>query len=123
MVWEKVLLNVSINPIAALAGLRNGELLEPGLFSSCMTVYREAAKVAQLERIEIPNEVEFEQRLRDVLEATANNECSMLQDIKEEDPIIALERKRAGHIDAHKAPTLGELSERLVRALSCEGEG
>ena len=83
MVWEKVLLNVSINPIAALAGLRNGELLEPGLFSSCMTVYREAAKVAQLERIEIPNEVEFEQRLRGVLEATANNECSMLQDIKE----------------------------------------
>lgn len=83
MVWEKVLLNVSINPIAALAGLRNGELLEPGLFSSCMMVYREAAKVAQLERIEIPNEVEFEQRLRGVLEATANNECSMLQDIKE----------------------------------------
>ena len=83
MVWEKVLLNVSINPIAALAGLQNGELLAPDLFSSCMVVYREAANVAQLERVAIPAEPEFEQRLREVLEATASNECSMLQDIKE----------------------------------------
>lgn len=45
MVWEKVLLNLAINPIAALAGLQNGELLADELLSTCMMVYREAARV------------------------------------------------------------------------------
>ena len=44
LIWEKVVLNLAINPIAALAGLNNGELLESGLFNACMMVYREAAK-------------------------------------------------------------------------------
>ena len=82
MVWEKVLLNLAINPIAALAGLENGELLESDRFSSCMMVYREAAAVAGLERIAIPDEPAFEHQLRQVLHATADNTCSMLQDLK-----------------------------------------
>ena len=82
MVWEKVLLNVAINPVAALAGLRNGELLEPALFGTCMMVFREAAQVAALERIDVPDEVDFERHLRKVLEQTKDNSCSMLQDIK-----------------------------------------
>jgi 2-dehydropantoate 2-reductase len=44
-------------------------------------VYREAAQVASMERVSIPNEMEFETRLRQVLETTSDNTCSMLQDI------------------------------------------
>lgn len=82
MVWEKVLINLAVNPIAALGGLRNGALLGPDLFSTCMEVYREAAQVARLERIDVPDESTFEQHLRKVLVATSENECSMLQDLK-----------------------------------------
>ena len=82
LVWQKVLLNLSINPIAALGGLKNGELLEPALFNACMMVYREAAQVAKMERVVLPNEEDFEAHLREVLESTRDNTCSMLQDIK-----------------------------------------
>ena len=82
MVWGKVLINLAVNPIAALGGLRNGALLAPDLFSTCMEVYREAAQVARLERIDVPDESMFEQHLRAVLVATSENECSMLQDLK-----------------------------------------
>ena len=82
LVWEKVLLNLAINPIAALAGLKNGELLEGTLFDTCMMVYREAAQVAAMERVSVPDEAEFEAQLRRVLTLTKDNTCSMLQDVK-----------------------------------------
>lgn len=82
LVWQKVLLNLAINPIAALGGLKNGEMLQPSLFNACMMVYREAAQVAAMERVALPNEEEFETHLREVLESTKDNTCSMLQDIK-----------------------------------------
>ncbi len=47
-----------------------------------MMVYREAAQVAAMERISLPDEPTFEGRLRHVLEQTADNTCSMLQDLK-----------------------------------------
>ena len=82
LVWKKVLLNLAINPIAALAGIKNGELLGGSLFDTCMMVYREAAQVATMERVSIPDEAEFEAQLRRVLTLTKDNTCSMLQDIK-----------------------------------------
>ncbi|MCH1587678.1 MAG: 2-dehydropantoate 2-reductase [Flavobacteriales bacterium] len=82
MVWDKLMLNLTVNPLAALAGLNNGELLSAELFSTCMEVYREAANVARAERIHVLDELAFEHRLRQVLESTAENECSMLQDLK-----------------------------------------
>lgn len=82
LIWQKVMLNVAINPLAALGGLKNGELLEPDLFGACMMVYREASAVAALERVHLPDEHAFEQRLRTVLEQTRENTCSMLQDVK-----------------------------------------
>ena len=82
LIWEKVVLNLAINPIAALAGLTNGELLESGLFNACMMVYREAAQVAAMERVSLPEEPVFEARLREVLEQTSDNTCSMLQYLK-----------------------------------------
>ena len=82
LVWEKVLLNLAINPIAALAGLKNGELLASELFNASMMVYREAVLVATMRGLSLSDEFTFETRLRTVLEKTGENTCSMLQDVK-----------------------------------------
>ena len=47
-----------------------------------MMVYREASTVAVMERVDLPDERDFEELLRNVLERTRDNTCSMLQDIK-----------------------------------------
>lgn len=82
LIWEKVLLNLAINPIAALAGLKNGELLASELFNASMMVYREAVLVATMRGLSLSDEFTFETRLRTVLEKTGENTCSMLQDVK-----------------------------------------
>ena len=81
-VWMKVLLNIAINPIAALSGVENGSLLSPALFSAALETMLEGARIARQERVELPDDLELEQRLQHVLEATARNQCSMLQDIR-----------------------------------------
>ena len=80
--WKKVLLNIAINPLAALAGVENGALLHPDLFSSAFSTMQEGAAIARIERVAIPDDAELEQQLRQVLTATATNICSMLQDIR-----------------------------------------
>ncbi|MDG1555385.1 MAG: ketopantoate reductase family protein [Candidatus Poseidoniaceae archaeon] len=82
IVWRKVLLNIAINPIAALAGVENGELLRPDLFSSAFLTMLEGAAVARLERVFLPSDSELEEQLRHVLMATSSNMCSMLQDLR-----------------------------------------
>ena len=81
-VWRKVLLIIAINPIAALAGVENGELLRPDLFSSAFSTMLEGAAVARLERVSLPSNSELEEQLRHVLMATSSNMCSMLQDLR-----------------------------------------
>ncbi len=80
--WNKVLLNIAINPIAALAGVENGALLSPDLFSSSFSTMLEGAAVARMERVILPDDAELEQQLRQVITATSTNICSMLQDIR-----------------------------------------
>lgn len=80
--WKKVLLNIAINPIAALAGVENGALLRTDLFSSAFSTMLEGAAVARIERVAIPGDAELEQQLRQVITATSTNICSMLQDIR-----------------------------------------
>jgi 2-dehydropantoate 2-reductase len=81
-VWRKVLLNISINPIASLAGVENGALLSQNLFSAATSTMVEGASVARMEGVSLPDDAQLEQNLRKVLEATSNNICSMLQDIR-----------------------------------------
>ena len=80
--WKKVLLNIAINPLAALSGVENGALLHPDLFSSAFSTMLEGAAVARIERVAIPSDAELEQQLRQVITATSTNICSMLQDIR-----------------------------------------
>ena len=82
LVWSKVLLNIAINPIAALIGCKNGNLLQTELFELCSSVMVEGANIARQERVRLPTNEDLISRLSQVIESTSNNYCSMLQDIK-----------------------------------------
>ncbi|MCC8193188.1 MAG: 2-dehydropantoate 2-reductase [Deltaproteobacteria bacterium] len=80
--WTKLLVNVGINPVGALTGLRNGGIIT-GRDSFCVAAaaVREAAKVADAlgVRLETDDPVEH---MRRAGELTAANENSMLQDLR-----------------------------------------
>ncbi len=82
MLWNKMLLNIAINPLAGLIGKENGALLEPSLFESSVSVMLEGARIARAEGVQIEEDEHLVDGLRDVLEKTSNNFCSMLQDIR-----------------------------------------
>jgi len=79
-VWSKVLVNVGINALTALTGLRNGELLVfPEIRGVMRRAVLEALEVAEAKGVRIrENPVE---KVYEVAEATAANRSSMLQDI------------------------------------------
>ena len=81
IVWNKLLLNVAINPICAIAGVRNGALIEvPELWQQAMSAMLEAAAIARASGV-ILGDLDLEEHLRKVVEATSENRCSMLQDL------------------------------------------
>jgi len=82
LLWNKMLLNISINPIAGLLGKENGALLEPMLFESAVSVMLEGARIARAEGVRLDHDDVLIEHLRSVLEATRGNRCSMLQDIR-----------------------------------------
>ena len=80
-IWRKLLINVAINPICAIAGVRNGALAEvPELWAQSLEAMREAEEVAIALGIDL-GEVESEDYLKKVVESTAENRVSMLQDL------------------------------------------
>lgn len=82
MLWNKMLLNIAINPIAGLLGKENGALLEPSLFESSVSIMLEGARIARAEGVPIGDDEHLVDRLREVLLNTSGNYCSMLQDIR-----------------------------------------
>ena len=117
-VWEKTVINAAINPLGALTGKRNGELLEdPRLRWTMLEVAREATRVALAARISLLRSPI--DRVLEVCRATAANKNSMLQD---------LERGRRTEIDyingavvrygqEHRVPT--PLNTLLTVAIHC----
>jgi len=81
-VWAKLISNVVINPLTALTGLRNGELLDdPRIVAMMEAVIAEA--LAVMEAAGVPPSVDdFYQHARRVMEMTRPNVSSMLQDIR-----------------------------------------
>ena len=80
-IWKKLLVNVAINPVCSIAGVRNGALLEvPELWAQAISAMYEAATVATASGADL-SELDMEDLLREVAANTANNRCSMLQDI------------------------------------------
>jgi 2-dehydropantoate 2-reductase len=102
LVWEKLFVNVGINALAALLGLKNGQLLDhPETLRLMEALVNEAIEVARKKGVRIEgNTIE---RVKAVIEATRGNRCSMGQD---------LDRKRKTEIDAINGAVVRE-AERL----------
>jgi 2-dehydropantoate 2-reductase len=100
--WGKALVNAAINPLTALFGVRNGELLANADRRELLaTLAREAAAVATARGVTLPFP-DAVARVEQVCRATALNKSSMLQDVERGRPteidsingIIVAEGKR-----------------------------
>ena len=80
LIWEKLMINVGINAITALTGIRNGSIaeLEPAR-SLCRDAVEEAVAVAAAKGIRIPEIIV--EKVFSVARATAVNRSSMGQDV------------------------------------------
>lgn len=79
--WEKAFVNIGINAVGALARLPNGKLLEnEGLKNLIEQAIKEAVEIAKMKGIKLP-EKDYISIAYDVVEKTADNKNSMLQDI------------------------------------------
>ena len=120
LLWNKMLLNIAINPIAGLLGKENGALLEPNIFESAVSVMLEGATIARAEGVRLDEDEVLIDRLRNVLEKTSANYCSMLQDIKagRETEIIALNAEICRRGEMFGIPTpLNELLSTIIQNL------
>src|SRR4030043_2269991 len=80
LVWEKLFVNVGINALAAITGLRNGQLLDyPETLRLMGGLVSEAIEVAKRKGVWIEgNPID---RVKTGIEATRENRCSMGQDL------------------------------------------
>jgi len=85
-VWEKIFVNVGINPFAAIARMSNGELLTyPPIRAAMEGAVREAVAVAQRKGVDLDG-IDPVGAMFDVAQKTRNNRNSMLQDIEKGKP-------------------------------------
>jgi len=82
MLWEKLIVNSAINPITALSGLSNGEVLQvPSLARLLVRVAHESYRVALAEGIG-PSFTDPAAKVLEACRSTASNRSSMLQDLQ-----------------------------------------
>lgn len=82
LAWGKLVINAAINPLTALLGIPNGELLNrPSARTMMQSLAWEAAQVARAEEVSLP----FADPIaaaEEVARKTAANHSSMLQDVE-----------------------------------------
>ncbi len=121
MIWSKVLINIAINPIAAITGQLNGDLLESEIFETCVEVMLEGSRVARLEGIKLDEDEDLINNLRFVLQQTSENKCSMLQDVRIGRPteIAFLNRMIVNKAEKYGLSTpLNQLLSKLIESLT-----
>ena len=121
MIWSKILLNIAINPIAAITGVKNGALLDDEMFETCVEVMLEGAKISRLEGITTLGDATLIDNLRAVLEATSANQCSMLQDVRQGSvtEIQFLNRQIVDRAEKYGVSTpLNQLLSKLVESIT-----
>lgn len=80
MLWTKLIVNAAINPLTALTGLHNGELLEhTELLNTMGNIVDEALQVVRGKGITLQTQDMFE-HVKSICFATKNNKSSMLMD-------------------------------------------
>lgn len=84
--WQKLAVNAAINPLVALHGVRNGELRGDVYSGRVVAVVKEVEAILAKEGVTPPNGGEGEAAwltlVWQVVENTANNKASMLQDVE-----------------------------------------
>jgi 2-dehydropantoate 2-reductase len=81
LLWGKLVINAAINPITALLGIPNGEILErPTARALLAALAREAAAVAVAEGVRLPYPDPV-QTVETIARRTTANRSSMLQDV------------------------------------------
>jgi 2-dehydropantoate 2-reductase len=80
-VWRKLVGNAAVNPVSALVGITNGELLQHLAARIVDAAARETARVACAEGVPISDD-EAIALWRAMAELTAANRSSMLQDVR-----------------------------------------
>jgi len=84
LLWGKLLVNAVINPLTAITGIRNGQLLESSYLREIMKlIVEEAARVTLRKGIRLPYQKAFE-KVEEECQASRDNISSMLQDILRE---------------------------------------
>lgn len=80
-VWRKGLLNHAINPVAALHAATNGEVLgNAALLRRSETLLEEAFALSRAAGVAVGTDLR--QAMKATLERTADNRCSMVQDVQ-----------------------------------------
>jgi len=106
LIWNKLFVNVGLNAVAALTGLKNGQVLDhPETLRLLETLVSEAVTVARKKGI--PIEGNPLEKVKAVLEITRENRCSMGQDF---------DNRRKTEIDAINGAVVRE-AERLEMAV------
>jgi len=78
--WEKVAVNAGINPVTALARVPNGALAAPPAREIARRAAKETARTARAEGVDLSDDAALA-ALEGVVETTAENRSSMLQDV------------------------------------------
>jgi 2-dehydropantoate 2-reductase len=79
--WEKLAVNCAINPLTALHGIRNGELMDGAYRETVNRVLAEVAETARRVGIGL-DPGELLRKTEEVCRKTARNKSSMLQDLE-----------------------------------------
>lgn len=82
VLYEKLIYNSIINPLASILRVKNGFLLKLMNSTTFNNLLSEALKVADLQGLHF-NSYEVLENLRKLLQATYENKCSMLQDLEQ----------------------------------------
>ena len=121
-IWHKVLVNVGINPLTAIARVRNGEVASNAdLAALSRAAVLEGATVARAAGVTLPvGDEELIAQVLGVAERTANNRSSMLMD-RLRGQRTEIDRINGAIVDLgreHDVPTpVNETLTRLVRAI------
>jgi 2-dehydropantoate 2-reductase len=120
--WEKLAANTAINPLTALADVRNGAVADPPLAATAATAARETARAARLAGVDLPGDRAVEAATR-VARATAENRSSMARDLEagRRTEVDAINGHVVDRLGAERAPVNAALSA-LVRAREGTGE-
>ncbi len=107
VLWEKAVLNSAINPVSAITGLQNGELLKVLPLRELMRrIIFEGALIGRTEGVRLEPSRLWTKAIR-ILKATAENRSSMLQDIirKRRTEILQLNGALANYGGRHSMQT------------------